>query len=107
MTEPTKLNLGQVQWHSSEEDGGPDVGIMVGLRGGSHLWIGELSRSRWEEAGGDQMGLGSDMGSWIVLYPATNADPTVIGRMNAELMHSEVGDLMFAALTERTAVDRA
>ena len=36
------LQPGQVQWHSSEEDGGPDVGIMIGLGGGKELWLGEL-----------------------------------------------------------------
>lgn len=36
------LERGQVQWHCSEEDGGPDVGIMVGLGGGKELWLGEL-----------------------------------------------------------------
>jgi len=55
MTEnPTEkaLQAGQVQWHTSEEDGGPDVGIMVGLGGGKLLWCGELL-----DAEGGGMGL--------------------------------------------------
>lgn len=93
----TNLKLGHAEWHSSDEDSGPDVGIAIGLNNGAHLWVGELSSARWQEAGGDAMNLGKDSGSWIVLYPAYG-DPTVIGRMNEELMHSEVGDLLFAAL---------
>jgi len=36
------LQIGQVQWHSSEEDGGPDVGILLRLDADHHLWWGEL-----------------------------------------------------------------
>lgn len=43
---------GFVVWHSSEEDGGPDVGITVGLGDGKMLWIGERSGRE-----GDGMGL--------------------------------------------------
>lgn len=39
----TDLAIGQVQWHSSEEDGGPDVGILVGLGDGKALWLGEIA----------------------------------------------------------------
>lgn len=41
-TERKDPEIGEVQWHSSEEDGGPDVGILMGLGGGRHLWLGEL-----------------------------------------------------------------
>ena len=34
--------IGQVQWHCSDEDGGPDVGILLGLSGGKMLWVGEM-----------------------------------------------------------------
>ncbi len=33
---------GRVGWHTSEEGGGPDVGISVGLGSGSSLFIGDL-----------------------------------------------------------------
>lgn len=36
---------GQVICHCSEDDGVPDVGISIGLGGGSALWIGELLAS--------------------------------------------------------------
>jgi hypothetical protein len=42
-TEMTEdLSVGQVQWHCSEEDGGPDVGILLRLSESEHLWVGEL-----------------------------------------------------------------
>lgn len=34
--------IGQVQWHCSEADGGPDVGILLGLSEGKMLWVGEM-----------------------------------------------------------------
>lgn len=37
-----ELTIGQVQWHSSEEDGGPDVGILLRLDDKHLLWWGEL-----------------------------------------------------------------
>lgn len=37
-----ELSIGQVQWHSSEEDGVPDVGILLRLSEGEELWFGEL-----------------------------------------------------------------
>lgn len=43
---------GYVVWHSSEEDGGPDVGITVGLGDGKMLWVGERTGRE-----GDGMGL--------------------------------------------------
>ena len=36
------LAAGQVRWHCSGEDEGPDVAIMMGLGSGRSLWIGEL-----------------------------------------------------------------
>lgn len=36
------IPVGHVQWHSSEEDGGPDVGIMLRLNETQALWLGEL-----------------------------------------------------------------
>lgn len=37
-----ELSIGQVQWHSSEEDGFPDVGILLRLSETEELWFGEL-----------------------------------------------------------------
>lgn len=45
-----EAEAGFVVWHSSEEDGGPDVGITIGLGSGKVMWIGERS----EREGGGQ-----------------------------------------------------
>lgn len=54
-----ELEVGQIQWHSSEEDGGPDVGVLLQLPGGWQLWAGELLDSE------------SVMGSGFILYSDT------------------------------------
>ena len=36
------LAIGQVQWHSSDEDGFPDVGVLLRLSEQEYLWAGEL-----------------------------------------------------------------
>jgi len=43
VAQKTMVQPGFVVWHSSEEVGGPDVGITVGLGDGKMLWIGERS----------------------------------------------------------------
>lgn len=43
------LAIGQVQWHGSDEDSGPDVGILIRLTGDRELWLGERSE---KEGGG-------------------------------------------------------
>lgn len=43
MNKGEMLAPGQVQWYSSEEESGPDVGILVGLGDGKELWIGEMT----------------------------------------------------------------
>lgn len=44
-----ELSIGQVQWHSSEEDGGPDVGILLRLSETHHLWLGETLDSELDD----------------------------------------------------------
>ncbi len=43
VAQETMTRPGYVVWHSSEEDGGPDVGLTIGLGGGKMLWAGERS----------------------------------------------------------------
>ena len=77
-----ELEVGQVQWHSSEEDGGPDVGVAVGLPGGLILWAGEISdRLHSEDSDGDgcPADLGENVGWWLVLFGRDSS--TVIGRV--------------------------
>lgn len=56
---------GSVLWHSSEEDGGPDCGIQVGLGGGYSLYFGELADRTLEEHGVEPV---SPSGWWAKLY---------------------------------------
>jgi hypothetical protein len=71
-------DLGRSTWHCSEEGGGPDVGISLGLGDGRMLWCGEIARDRWDEAGEDAKALGTDFGWWIILYSPDSAE--VIGK---------------------------
>lgn len=59
MSDEQHANPGCVVWHSSEEDGAPDVGITVGLGNGKMLWLGE----RTEKEGG---------GMGFLIYGATS-----------------------------------
>lgn len=65
MTEDT--SIGGVTWHSSEDDGGPDVGISVYLGDGKRLWCGEISRSLFDECGGSEW-FDDDGGWFLVVY---------------------------------------
>ena len=60
--------LGVVTWLSSEEDGGPDCGIAIGLGRGRMVVVGEVSRRLWEDAGPEAAALGSDGGWWLTLW---------------------------------------
>jgi len=71
--------LGHTIWHCSEEGGGPDVGITIGLGKHGHLWCGEITKDRWEDAGEDAAALGDDFGSWLILYGPT--ETRVLGKM--------------------------
>jgi hypothetical protein len=57
---------GKVVWHSSEEDGGPDVGLSLGLGNGELLWFGEMSTTTLADHDIDVKETGD--GWWIVLY---------------------------------------
>ena len=63
LTEP-----GQITWASSDEGGGPDVGITVGLGNGRFLWCGEITKSRWEGLAGAEGALMGECGWWLILY---------------------------------------
>jgi len=71
--EPDESEFGRVTWHSSEEDGGPDVGLMLGLGDGRAMWVGEISRHAHEEGGEAVAALGSDGGWWLMTYPGPQA----------------------------------
>lgn len=67
-------DAGSVLWHSSEEDGGPDVGIQVGLGSGFSLYLGEVSNATLREHGVPPE---YPDGWWMVLYGPS--DEWIIG----------------------------
>lgn len=73
-------SIGETTWHSSEEDGGPDVGISIDL-GDCELWCGEITDSTWKEAWPESKALGKPYGHWIILYDkGPNGIRQVIGK---------------------------
>lgn len=87
---------GNTIWHVSEPDGGPDVGITVGLGNGRHLWCGEITKDRWESIGGEDAGLGGDGGFWLILYGKNEVQ--VLGKMVNEIDHVAFFGLLSEAL---------
>lgn len=59
-------SVGGVTWHSSEEDGGPGVGISVSLGENDRLWAGEISRRLFEDLCGP-LHFDSD-GGWFLIH---------------------------------------
>lgn len=78
--DPDTADPGTIVWHTSDGEGGPpDVAYQVILAKGESLWIGEITRDRYEDAGGDKMGLGGDGGWWIIHYKGKDA--AVLGKV--------------------------
>lgn len=78
---------GSVLWHCSEEHGGPDVGIQVGLGGGWSLYCGEVANSTLEDHGvGDEL----QASWWLVLYGPNVA--RIIGAVPDEYQAREAID---------------
>lgn len=67
------LSVGGVTWHSSEEDGGPDVGISVCLGENDRLWAGEISRSLFGELAGEDH-FDGDVGWFLVRFRSEGAE---------------------------------
>jgi len=65
MTEDTRT--GGVTWHSSEDDGGPDVGVSLYLGDGKRLWCGEISRDLYDSCRGFDY-FDGDGGRFLVFY---------------------------------------
>lgn len=72
------MSIGGITWHSSEEDGGPDVGISVCLGLNDRLWCGEISRALYEECGGDES-FNGDGGWFLVRY---DPHPAIIAKFS-------------------------
>lgn len=56
---------GEICWHSSEAEGGPDIGIEVGLTESESLYVGELSRETLIEAGVSPEVVDGVSGAWV------------------------------------------
>jgi hypothetical protein len=62
-------NPGDITWHCSEDDGGPDVGVSLQIAPGIELWCGEISNHTHAEANPDVRAIDESAGgSWLVLY---------------------------------------
>lgn len=86
---------GSVLWHC-EDEGGPDVGIQVGLGGGWSLYMGELADATLEDHG-----IGEEMRAswWIVLYGPKSS--RIIGAVPDTYEAREAADEIAALLIER------
>lgn len=71
--------LGQLVWHSSGEDEGPDVGMSLGLGDGRSLYLGEMPTSTLTEHGIDVKETGD--GWWLVMYDDKGRLETRIGAL--------------------------
>lgn len=60
---------GRVVWHCSDDDGGPDVGLSIGLGNGRSLWVGEITHDAYENGDADARSLGNENGWWLMVYP--------------------------------------
>lgn len=88
---------GDSVWHASDDDGPADVGIHISIGGGATLWFGELSKSLWDDAGGEELGLGGDGGWWMVLYGS--GEKIVLGKcVDDRLDVTEAAQKIIAAL---------
>lgn len=46
-----ELAIGHVEWHSSDEGGGPDVGVLLHISTTDSLWIGEITSKEGADFG--------------------------------------------------------
>lgn len=95
MTNPPPDQLGLVTWHCSEPEGGPDVGLSLGLGNGRILWAGEIGSRSHREGGPEIAALGPDIGWWLVLY---DPDSVPIGRLASAEAARALIDALEAAL---------
>lgn len=72
--------IGGITWHSSEVDGGPDVGISVYLGDENRLWIGEVTDSLFCQSGKEHFS--SDGGWFLVWY---KPEPVLIAKCADDL----------------------
>ena len=93
--------FGRVTWLSSEEDGGPDVGVVLGLGEGRSLFIGELPNITLQEHGLDP----NDGSWWLSMYEPD--DHIILGPVRNEDGARDVFDRLFAVLQQSLRLTQA
>lgn len=88
-------DLGSILWHCSDEEGGPDVGIQVGLGNGLSLYFGEVANVTLEDHGVDLARFPD--GWWAVLYGGTSGT-RILGAVPDGYEAREACDEIAAAL---------
>lgn len=91
---PDETALGQLIWHSSGEDEGPDVGISVGLGSDRFLYFGELATATLADHDIDVKETGD--GWWLVFYGPTDADTRVVALAPDTYAARDFMDRMFS-----------
>jgi hypothetical protein len=92
-------SIGGVTWHSSEKDGGPDVGISVYLGKDDRLWAGEISRRTLEERGDNDFD--DDSGWFLVRF--VGKEVKIIAKFGDENLHAQEFMEQVAAWVRATA----
>jgi hypothetical protein len=92
-TDTARVERGQVVWFSSEEDGGPDCGLEVGLGDGASVYVGELANATLEEHGIDPK---QGDGWWIVLHDSDGLE--IAGSVADQEAARKLADAIFAAM---------
>ncbi len=82
--------IGSVVWATSEEGGGPDVGILLRLSEADFLWCGEITRKEADAAGI------SDAGWHLVLH--RGADSQVVAQVPDQYAGSDLMEAITAVV---------
>lgn len=93
--------VGHIQWHSSEEDGGPDVGLLLRISDKQYLWAGEITRDEWDYAGDEAQELGDDFGWWLIFYDGDWR--RVLAKCGDQYAVQEAFDVLAAAIRKGEA----
>lgn len=100
--------IGRLEWHCSEEDGLPDVGVSLAIAPGIELWCGEVPRARWDTASEDVQGIGNDGGWWLAIYKSDEV--VLVGKVGQHegraLLEDELAPALRAAIQSAASMER-
>lgn len=71
--------IGGITWHSSEDGGGPDVGVSLYLGPGEKLYAGEISDVLFVNCGGAEHF--DSAGGWFLVHFAEKGGTTLVGKL--------------------------